>query len=105
MPQMKMKNEIDTALAQEKLDTVLEALHSAPINVVGLQSEIVAQVAERDVIRGILVRAGVCTEADLLNLIAEDITKRIVEMVDAGLLDEEALSFQTADEDEALVAV
>lgn len=100
MPQI--ENEIDTALAQEKLDTVLEALHSAPINVVGLQSEIVAQIAERDVIRGILVRAGICTEAELLNLIATDVTRRMEEMVDAGLLDEEALSFQTADEDEAL---
>ena len=97
-----IENEIDTALAQEKLDTVLEALHSAPINVVGLQSEIVAQIAERDVIRGILVRAGICSEADLLNLIAADVTRRMEEMVDAGLLDEEALSFQTADEDEAL---
>lgn len=100
-----IENEIDTALAQEKLDTVLEALHSAPINVVGLQSEIVAQIAERDVIRGILVRAGICSEADLLNLIAADVTRRMEEMVDAGLLDEEALSFQTADEDEALGAV
>ena len=100
-----MKSEIDAALAQEKLDTVLEALHSAPINVVGLQSEIVAQIAERDVIRGILVRAGICTEAELLNLIAADVTRRMEEMVDAGLLDEDALSFQTADEDEALGAV
>ena len=97
-----IENEIDIALAQEKLDTVLEALHSAPINVVGLQSEIVAQISERDVIRGILVRAGICSEAGLLNLIAADVTRRMEEMVDAGLLDEEALSFQTTDEDEAL---
>lgn len=102
MTQMKMKSEIDAALAQEKLDTVLEALHSAPINVVGLQSEIVVQIAERDVLCEILIRAGICSEADLLNSIAAEVTRRMEEMVDAGLLDEDALSFQTADEDEAL---
>ena len=100
MPQI--ENEIDTALAQEKLDKVLEALHSAPTSVVGLQTELIASAAESKAVRGILVRAGVCTEAGLLNLIAENVVSSIEEMVDAGILDEEALSFQTADEDEAL---
>ncbi len=100
MPEI--KSEIDTALAQEKLDKVLEALHSAPVLVVGLQTATVAAIAEADAIRRVIIRAGLSTEADLLNLIADNIAERIEELVDAGVLDEEALSFQTADEDDAL---
>lgn len=100
-----MKTEIDAALAQEKLDSVLEALHSAPTNVVGLQTETIAAVAEADAIREVLVGAGLCTEAALLTLIADKVVERIEGMVDTGILDEEVLSFKTADEDEALGAV
>lgn len=100
-----MNTEIDAALAQEKLDKVLEALHSAPATIVGLQTSTIVSVAGIDAISQVLVRNGMCGEDELLNLITENITTRLEEMVDAGILPEETLSFQTTDEDDAIDAV
>ncbi len=103
MPEM--NSEIDAALAQEKLDTVLEALHSATTSVVGLQATTIASVAVTDAICGVLINAGLCTEADLLQQTAINIAGRIEEMVDAGILPEDTLDFQNTDADEALEEV
>ena len=100
-----MKTEIDAALAQEKLDKVLEALYTAQINVLGLDASTIAATAQTDAIREVLVSKGLCSNADLLNLTAIRIVGRMEEMVDNGILDEEVLYFQTAEEDDALEAV
>lgn len=100
-----MKSEIDTALAQEKLDTVLDALYSATSVVVGLQATTIASVAESDAIRNVLITSGLCTEAGLLHQIADNIENRMEEMVDAGILDEEALEFQMQEEEDVLAEV
>ena len=89
-----MKSEIDIALAQEKLDKVLEALYTSRTDVLGLDAPTIAASAQTDAIRSVLVLAGLCTEASLINLIADNLTERMEEMVDSGLLDEEDLSVQ-----------
>ena len=88
-----MNTEIDAALAQERLDKVIDALHSAPATIVGLQTSTIVSVAGIDAISGVLVRNGLCTAAYLLNLITANITIRLEEMVDAGILSEETDGF------------
>jgi len=99
------ENEIDIALAQEQLDKVLDALYTATSAIVGLHAETIASVAEADAIRSVLINAGLCTEAELLYRTEENIQKRMEQMVDDGILEDEALDFQTQDEDDALEEV
>ena len=95
-----MNTEIDAALAQERLDKVIDALHSAPAIIIGLQTSTIVSVAGIDAVSGVLVRNGMCTEANLLNLITENITSRLEEMVDAGILPEETLDFESTEDEE-----
>ena len=89
-------------LAQEKLDKVLEALYTSQTGVLGLDATAIAATAQTDAISEILIRHGLCTSADFINRVAVKLTERMEEMVDAGILDEDALAFLTADEDDAL---
>ncbi len=99
------ENEIDIELAQERLDTVLDGLYSATAAIVGLQAATIASVAEADAIRDVLIKAELCTEAELLNQTADNIVDRMDRMIDDGILDDQALDFQNAEEDDALEEV
>lgn len=99
------ENEINIALAQERLDAMLDALYSATSVVVGLQAATIASVAESDAIRSVLIKAGLCTEAELLSQTTDNIMDRMERMIDDGVLDEDALDFQNAEEDDVLAEV